>query len=279
MPAAGSSIHTQVERLSFGPSEVEDRGSRRFPHRLRSGRTDLVLLLALLLPACHPRSGAVPFPLAEGEPHEEPDVVGVYHVVKPGQTLWKIARAYQIDERELARINDLRSLRELEVGQALYIPGALAVLDLPSTAPAPPGASGEPEPGRRPHFAWPVQGVLVSRFGNRGAEHHDGIDIAAPEGSPIAAAAGGKVVFAGVERGYGNLAIVDHGGGEATVYAHCEQVLVKVGDAVTPGQVIARVGRTGRATGPHLHFEVREHAQPRNPLLFLPDLAKGGSGP
>ena len=63
--------------------------------------------------------------------------------------------------------------------------------------------------------------------------------------------------------------------GEATVYAHCEQVLVHVGDDVTAGQVIGRVGRTGRATGPHLHFEVRERAQPRNPLLFLPEAAKG----
>jgi murein DD-endopeptidase MepM/ murein hydrolase activator NlpD len=216
-----------------------------------------------------------PFPLGEGEPHEEPDLAGVFHVVKPGQTLWRIARAYEIDEHELARLNDIRDPTELKVGQALYIPGASAVIDV-APAPGTPGTEVAAKPeARRSPFAWPVQGVLVSRFGIRGAEHHDGIDIAAPEGTPVEAAAAGKVIFAGVQRGYGNLAIVDHGSGEATVYAHCEKVLVKLGDEVTAGQVIARVGRTGRATGPHLHFEVREHAQPRNPLLFLPEVAKG----
>jgi murein DD-endopeptidase MepM/ murein hydrolase activator NlpD len=237
-------------------------------------------LAVALLSACHPRVSTVPpFPLGEGEPHQEPDLVGVFHVVKPGQTLWRIARAYRIDEHELARINDIRDATELKVGQALYIPGASAVLDV-APAPGTPGAPAEAQDGmkpsgRRPRFAWPVKGVLVSRFGNRGDEHHDGIDIAAPEGTSIEAAAAGTVIFAGVQRGYGNLAIVDHGAGEATVYAHCEQVLVKQGDAVTAGQVIARVGRTGRATGPHLHFEVRERAQPRNPLLYLPEAAKG----
>ncbi len=241
-----------------------------------SSRRGALLVTALLLQACHPRA-VTPFPLGEGEPHEEPDLAGVFHVVKPGQTLWRIARAYKIDEQELARLNDIRDPTELKVGQALYVPGASAVIDVPP-APGTPGAvaqgAAKPE-AHRSRFAWPIQGVLVSRFGIRGAEHHDGIDIAAPEGTPIAAAAAGKVIFAGVQHGYGNLAIVDHGSGEATVYAHCEQLLVKLGDEVAAGQVIAKVGRTGRATGPHLHFEVRERAQPRNPLLFLPEPAKG----
>ncbi|HUB08079.1 MAG TPA: M23 family metallopeptidase [Myxococcales bacterium] len=230
-------------------------------------------LWLLLLAACHPRQSTVPpFPLGVGEPHEEPDLVGVFHVVKPGQTLWRIARTYGVDPRELARLNDIRDPAELRVGQALYVPGATRLLDVP-VVPGVPAMPGPEPTARHARFAWPVQGVLVSRFGRRGGEHHDGIDIAAPEGTPIAAAAAGRVIFAGVERGYGNLAIVDHGGGEATVYAHCEKVLVSVGDAVKAGQIIARVGRTGRATGPHLHFEVREHAQPRNPLLFLPEAA------
>jgi len=93
--------------------------------------------------------------------------------------------------------------------------------------------------------------------------------IAAPEGSPVTAAAPGVVIFSGEQRGYGNLAVIDHGRGEATIYAHCEKILVAQGDSVSQGQLIARVGRTGRATGPHLHFEVREHAQPRNPLEYL----------
>jgi lipoprotein NlpD len=125
------------------------------------------------------------------------------------------------------------------------------------------------EPPLAGELAWPVHGLLVSRFGSRGSEHHDGIDIAAPEGSPVTAAAAGVVIFSGEERGYGNLAVIDHGRGEATVYAHCSTVLVSKGDSVSRGQLIARVGRTGHATGPHLHFEVRDHAQPRNPLPYL----------
>ncbi len=226
----------------------------------------------LLVAACHPRQSTVPppFPLGVEEPHEEPDLVGVFHVVRAGQTLWRIAHTYGVDPRELARLNDIRDPSELRVGQALYVPGATAVLDVP-LAPGPPTS---PPPGpRHARFAWPIQGVLVSRFGLRGGEHHDGIDIAAPEGTPIAAAAAGRVIFAGVEHGYGNLAIVDHGSGEATVYAHCEKVLVHTGESITAGEIIGKVGRTGRATGPHLHFEVREHARPRNPLLFLPETA------
>ncbi len=230
-------------------------------------RSALVALWALAA-ACHPRpSLPPPFPLG-GEPHQEPDLVGVFHVVRPGQTLWRIAHAYGVGVRELARINDLGDPTELRVGQALYIPGATALIDVPA------GPVAAPAPPSHARFLWPVGGILVSRFGNRGGEHHDGIDIAAPEGTPIDAAAAGTVIFAGTQHGYGNLAIVDHGGGEATVYAHCEKLLIRVGQKVSAGQEIARVGRTGRATGPHLHFEVREHARPRNPLLFLPDPAR-----
>ena len=226
-------------------------------------------LAAVLSAACHPRVSTPepPFPLGEGEPHAEPDVAGVFHVVRRGQTLWRISRAYGISEGALAEANDLRSPGELRVGEVIFVPGAERTLEVPPAAGAAPEADA---PLHRARFAWPLRGVLVSRFGERGGEHHDGIDIAAPEGAPIEAAARGTVIFAGTQHGYGNLAIVDHGGGEATVYAHCEKLLVHVGEAVSAGEVIARVGRTGRATGPHLHFEVREHARPRNPLLFLP---------
>jgi murein DD-endopeptidase MepM/ murein hydrolase activator NlpD len=195
------------------------------------------------------------------------------HIVKPGETLWRIARTYGVDERELAEVNDLLSPSQIRVGQGLFIPGAKAVLEVPPVgSPLPPSPEQERRVFHRAtQFRWPVQGVLMSRFGVRGGEHHDGIDIAAPEGSPIGAAGSGTVLFAGAHRGYGNLAVLDHGGGTATVYAHCSELLVHTGESVSAGQVIAKVGRTGRTTGPHLHFEVREHAQPRNPLFYLPD--------
>jgi murein DD-endopeptidase MepM/ murein hydrolase activator NlpD len=182
------------------------------------------------------------------------------HTVQAGETLFHIAHLYGIDVHILQAQNQIARPEDLRVGQVLVITPPARGSAAPSVASV--GSAVGP-------LAWPVRGLLVSRFGTRGGEHHDGIDIAAPEGSPVAAAAPGVVIFSGEQRGYGNLAVIDHGRGEATVYAHCEKVLVTQGQPVTRGQIIARVGRTGHATGPHLHFEVREHAQPRDPLGYF----------
>jgi murein DD-endopeptidase MepM/ murein hydrolase activator NlpD len=111
--------------------------------------------------------------------------------------------------------------------------------------------------------------VLYGRFGVRGGARHDGIDIAAPEGTPVLAAAHGKAIYVGEQPGYGMVVILRHGDGLVTVYAHNSAVLVREGARVERGQAIARVGQTGRTSGPHLHFEVREGTRPRNPLLYL----------
>lgn len=127
-------------------------------------------------------------------------------------------------------------------------------------------------PAWRGPFLHPVSGPIVSGFGYRrhpilgGVRFHYGVDIAAPYGTPIRAAADGVVVFAGWRRAYGNTVIVDHGNGLATLYAHCSELLVLKGTVVRQGQPIARVGSTGLATGPHLHFEVRRYGEPVNPL-------------
>lgn len=130
----------------------------------------------------------------------------------------------------------------------------------------------------RPIPAWtgpfirPVDGPVVSGFGYRvhpifrRVKFHYGIDISAPSGTPIHAAADGVVIFAGWRRAYGNTVIIDHGNGLATLYAHCSRVLVSEGDVVKQGQVIALIGSTGLSTGPHLHFEVRRYGEPINPL-------------
>jgi murein DD-endopeptidase MepM/ murein hydrolase activator NlpD len=123
-------------------------------------------------------------------------------------------------------------------------------------------AGGEP-------LAWPVRGVIISGFGPRDREHHDGLDLACPEGTPVFAADEGEVLFAGEQRGYGNLVLIGHARGLVTVYAHNLENLVAQGDHVLRGEPIARVGRSGNATGPHLHFEVRVGARPRDPLGFL----------
>ena len=120
-------------------------------------------------------------------------------------------------------------------------------------------------------FIWPVEGgILTSRFGVRKGRSHDGIDISAPRGTPVKAAADGKVVYAGRLSGYGNLIILKHGRGLFTAYAHADKNKVSKGDKVRQGEVIATVGRSGRASGPHCHFEVREKTVARNPLYFLP---------
>jgi murein DD-endopeptidase MepM/ murein hydrolase activator NlpD len=119
-------------------------------------------------------------------------------------------------------------------------------------------------------LAWPLKGVLYGRYGVRGGRRHDGIDIAAPEGTTVSAAGAGTVIYAGEQTGYGAIVIVRHDAGLVTLYAHNSRLLVDEGSKVRRGEPIARVGQTGRTTGPHLHFEVREGTRPRNPLLYLP---------
>jgi murein DD-endopeptidase MepM/ murein hydrolase activator NlpD len=117
---------------------------------------------------------------------------------------------------------------------------------------------------------WPAPGAVSSGFGIRGNAHHDGIDIAAPEGTPVRAALDGTVAYVGSLRGYGKVVILTHEGGLTTVYAHNSKNLVNAGTRVHRGTVIASVGQTGRTTGPNLHFEVRKNNLARDPLVYLP---------
>jgi murein DD-endopeptidase MepM/ murein hydrolase activator NlpD len=212
---------------------------------------------------------------------------GVHHRVQPGQTLWRIARTYGVTVAELQRANGLPDPTQLEVGSTLFVPRADRKLPVPP--PGAPLARMEPRSAHRASpaqipragdhvldaaaggeaLAWPVRGVIISGFGPRDREHHDGLDLACPEGTPVFAADEGDVLFAGEQRGYGNLVLIGHPRGLVTVYAHNLENLVAQGDHVLRGEPIARVGRTGNATGPHLHFEVRLGARPRDPLGFL----------
>ena len=117
---------------------------------------------------------------------------------------------------------------------------------------------------------WPVRGRLTSGYGYRWGRMHNGIDIAAPTGTPIRAAKGGRVIFAGSMNGYGNAIVLDHGGGFSTLYAHQSRLGSGRGQVVDQGQVIGYVGSTGRSTGPHLHFETRVNGSPQNPRRYLP---------
>lgn len=121
---------------------------------------------------------------------------------------------------------------------------------------------------------WPVTGRITSPFGPRtifgGEDFHRGLDIAVPLGTPIAAAAGGQVIWSGEKGSYGNLIQIDHGNGCVTYYAHCSALQAAVGDWVAQGQTIALVGSTGRSTGPHCHFEVLWQGERLDPQNCLP---------
>ena len=118
-------------------------------------------------------------------------------------------------------------------------------------------------------FIWPVNGPVTSGFGMRWGRMHEGVDIGVGYGTPIHAAAAGRVVYAGWMSGYGNLVAIDHGGGVSTAYGHQSSIAVSVGQVVSQGQTIGYVGCTGHCFGPHLHFEVRINGSPVDPLGYL----------
>lgn len=117
---------------------------------------------------------------------------------------------------------------------------------------------------------WPVGGPVTSEFGSRWGRLHAGIDIGSGSGTPIRAAKAGTVIFAGSQGGYGNVVIIDHGGGLTTLYAHQSRLGTNDGADVAQGEVVGFVGSTGHSTGPHLHFETRVGGSPQNPRRYLP---------
>ncbi len=119
-------------------------------------------------------------------------------------------------------------------------------------------------------FHWPLDGEVTSLFGKRGEKPHRGIDISARYGTAVRAAAAGRVVFSDRKRNYGRVVVIAHSGGYRTVYAHTQDAYVGPGAHVQQGQVIAEVGATGNARGPHLHFEVRLANRAMDPLACLP---------
>ena len=121
----------------------------------------------------------------------------------------------------------------------------------------------------QPGMVWPLSGRITSVFGWRRGKHHDGIDIAARMGKHIVATANGIVIFSGWRSGYGRMVVIQHNRLLKTVYGHTSRNYVRRGQTVKQGQVIAQVGNTGRSTGPHLHFEVRNALGAQDPMRYL----------
>jgi len=206
---------------------------------------------------------------------------GVYHTVKKGENLWRICHTYGADIKEVARLNRINDVTSIRVGQKIWIPGASGVKNAPR---APSGTGGPETYRRRPPPSLPPRsqtqgtlshpvpgGIVTSGFGPRDGRMHEGLDISAEPGTPVLAAKDGKVVYSdNAIHGYGNMIIIKHAGNLTTIYAHNRVNLVSAGDFVKKGEKIAEVGATGRATGPHLHFEVRLGEKPVDPQRYLP---------
>jgi murein DD-endopeptidase MepM/ murein hydrolase activator NlpD len=215
------------------------------------------------------------------KPAHEDHVPGAWHIVEAGETPVTIAKRAGIPLEDFLELNGLRRNDVLAPGRPVFLFGRTQALAPPDAGTPPPPAASEPPaaptvapPAASAPLRWPVKAPrLTSRFGTRWGKPHEGIDMAAPIGTPVLAAAQGSVIYAGDQvRGYGNMVVVKHAEGLVTVYAHNSVVLVQAGDNVSPGQEIARVGDTGRSTAPHLHFEVRRRDTPQDPLQFLPAL-------
>lgn len=195
------------------------------------------------------------------------------HTVIAGETGFTIAYAYGVPWREIAVANGMEPDAPLRTGQKLLIP---TVLRQPAPAPAasasPAPVAGTPTRAATPRFAWPVQGTVRRGFSARGrADYHDGLDIRAPQGTAVRAAAAGTVLFAGEDpRQFGKLVVVDHPGGYQTAYAFLSRITVKEEEDVSAGERVGLVGNTGMAKGYELHFEIRQDDRPIDPDGLLP---------
>ena len=165
-----------------------------------------------------------------------------------------------VEQQKAQYIAEVEGLRAQSAALADKIRSAQA------SAPAFPTGQGSPSSSG---FIWPVQGTLTSPFGPRWGRIHEGLDIAAATGTPIVAAAAGRVIVSGWSGGYGYLVVVDHGNGIATAYAHNSSLVASVGQQVVQGQLIAYVGNTGNSFGSHVHFEVRVNGAAVDPLGYL----------
>jgi len=206
--------------------------------------------------------------------------------VGEGDTLYSIARLAGSDVATVARLNGLTPPYTLAIGQTLRLPGGsdlrLAesgrdagrrVEPEPAAAPAarPMTAAATVKPSTSSVFDWPVRGPVIAAYGvQTSGRRNDGVNIAAPAGAPVRAAASGTVIYKGSElEGYGNLILIKHADDWVTAYAHADQILVNKGDKVEKGQIVGKVGSTGSVDRPQLHFELRRKLKAVDPMTVL----------
>jgi len=225
---------------------------------------------------------------------------GIYHTVKPGQTLYRIAMTYDVDEDRLAQINNIKDPTQIKVNQKVFIPGVTRLRNVPATVNRPPiirspaqTTSNNQYPARTAHkpsasksvapesdfsskagkgvFIWPAQGKILNKFGSQSQNVYKGIEIGVPKGTKVVAAASGKVIYSGnAIPGYGNLVIVEHSDSFFSVYGYNQKNLVKMDDFVGQGDEIALSGVPPNGQSARLHFEIRKGKSAVNPILYLP---------
>lgn len=224
----------------------------------------IVIQIAFFASGCAPHKAPVEkFP---------PERKGVYHVVERHQTLYRICKTYRVDINEVASLNGIIDHSKIKTGQRIFIPGAKKVLKVEIVIDDVVAESGEREKiaYKKLNFIWPVEGKLGNVFEETESKRHLGVDISSPLGTPIKASNAGIVIYSSnTIKGYGNLIILRHSEELVSVYAHNQVNLIEEGMWVERGQIIGKVGQTGRASGPHLHFEIRKNNKAVDPLMFL----------
>ena len=217
-----------------------------------------------------------------------PNQDGIFHKFKSGDTIEKVCTTYKVKIERIKQVNPTVDLTSLKPGSELFLPGARIEAAEPKETiekkkdKATKTDSKKKSPKQSDKsinegggFKWPVAGTITSNYGwrrhpiTRRSDFHSAIDIKAPHGAPIRASRGGKVVYAGWMSGYGKTVVIEHSYGYSTLYGHCSSIEVNKGDSVSVNEVIARVGATGRATGAHVHFELRSGNRPVNPITYL----------
>src|SRR5437762_1670213 len=214
---------------------------------------------------------------------------GTTIIVGTSDTLDTLSRRYNVSPAAILQANGYKGPRALSPGQQLIMPRPPATklaaatgdpqqkVRLASATTTPAELSAETPvkaseaTGALPTFRWPVRGKVITSYGAKtNGKANDGINLAVPEGTPVKAAEDGVVAYSGNElKGYGNLVLVRHSNGYVTAYAHASEVLVKRGDTIKRGQIIAKSGQSGEVGSPQLHFEIRKGSTPVDPLQFL----------
>jgi murein DD-endopeptidase MepM/ murein hydrolase activator NlpD len=302
--AAGDTVDTIARRYGVPASVIMQANNIAAPATIHPGQRLVIprytspRVAAAPAPAHRP-AAPTPAPAAAVNAAGNQGV----HVVAVGDTLSKISHRYHKSVNEIAKANNIQPTATLNVGDRLIIPGAQAS----AVKANPPAVSAQAKPvaapvpkeaepvqsasvvapaadaldkeasklaegtGAVPKFRWPANGRVIAGYGpTTNGQQNDGINIALPENTPVKAAEDGVVAYAGNElKGYGNLVLVRHPNGYVTAYAHAKELLVKRGDQVKRGQVIARSGQTGNVNAPQLHFEIRKGASPLDPTRFL----------